>query len=92
MSRTFRDARSVRAYFRKPRGFRQAIRNKVRFRARPPTDYENIEFKGEHRAPEKAADRMKKKGISRQEAVTRIQKKFKLSNREAYELTERIYE
>lgn len=101
MSRTYKYATGI---YRGMRGHAPAVRRKLtreerdegipaeRKKAIPPDPYEDIRYDNQCNMPYRAAERMKKQGFSREKAIHRIKRKFRISHADAVEVTWWIYE
>ena len=73
--------------YRKPRGRKQAVVAGARNKAVPPSAWDDIRADDQCYLPSKIARRNKKSGKTREETVTKLRKKFRLSYKEAMEVT-----
>ena len=92
MSRTIRNARSVLSGFKNPKGNAKYMAMNVRKGAIPPNPWNDLIIDPETKIPLKAMNRMKKKNISRDEAIIKIKKKWGIPSIIAEEIASVVYD
>ena len=70
-------------WFRAPRGRKNALINNARKRSVPPNAWDDINYSKDCYLPYIIARRLYEKGLSQEEIIKKIRKKFKLSHAEA---------
>ena len=76
-------------YFRSPRGRKQALLHGWRYRAIPPSAWDDISVDRHALLPYTLAKKFHESGLSREEAIRKLRKKFRLSQRQAEAVTYR---
>lgn len=77
---------------RKPKGKKQAIINKARKKAIPPSAWDDYPIDNLCYQPYRVAHELEKKGLSKEEAENKLVKKFKISHAEARHIIRHVYE
>jgi hypothetical protein len=85
MGKTFK--KFPRSYYRRPKGRKRALVQEARKRAVPPDAWDDIRYDKQCWFPDELGRRFREAGISREEAIRKLRRKFCLSQREAEEAT-----
>jgi hypothetical protein len=85
MGKTYK--RFSKGFLRKPRGRKQALIQGARKKAVPPRAWDDLPLGKQCWFPTELACRFCRKGMTREEAIRILRKRFRLSQREAFEAT-----
>ena len=78
-------------YYRRPKGYKQAIINNVRYGARPPHSWDDTPVCKLAYLPYTVARKLEDKGLDRDTATKKLVAKFKLSYAQASDIVSTVY-